>query len=64
MEKRLTELETKVTFQEQIIEDLNQRIIEQQKQIDKFLLEFNIKIDPATTSNIVDVSLEVPPPHY
>ena len=35
MEERLTELETKVMFQDQTIEELNQVIYDQQQQLDK-----------------------------
>ena len=35
MEERITELETKVMFQDQTIEELNQVIYDQQQQLDK-----------------------------
>jgi len=41
MEERLTELETKVMFQDQTIEDLNQVIYDQQQQLDKLSNEIN-----------------------
>ncbi len=42
MEERLTELETKVMFQDQTIEELNQVVYEQQQQLDKLLGEVAI----------------------
>ncbi len=66
MEDRVTELETKVTYQDQIIEDLNQVVSEQRVQIDKLIYQFK-KIsekEGSKDSGIVDISLEVPPPHY
>ena len=35
MEERLTELETKVMFQDQTIEELNKVVYDQQQQLDK-----------------------------
>ena len=35
MEERLTELETKLMFQDQTIEELNQVVYDQQQQLDK-----------------------------
>ena len=67
MEKRLTDLETKTSFQDQAIEELNELIIEQQKQIDELTQKYNKILEQAAADNesgIVDISLEVPPPHY
>lgn len=67
MEERLTNLETQISFQDQTIEDLNQRIIEQQQQIDlltKQLKKLTEKVSSQDEPGIVDISLEVPPPHY
>lgn len=66
MEEQLKELETKICFQDQLIEEMNELLIEQQKQIDwltkqaKHYLEAQNKDNPG----IIDHSLEVPPPHY
>ena len=66
MEDRLNELETKICFQDQMIEDLNTLLIEQQAQIDKLSSQIKgmtgqLQLDDP---GIVDISLEVPPPHY
>ncbi len=65
MEDRITDLETKICFHEQTLEELNQLIIEQQQQIDRLTLQLK-KIAEVTDEDegIVDISLEVPPPHY
>lgn len=65
MEERIIELETKICYQEQIIEELNQLVTQQQKDID-LLLKFFKKVNEMMKddSAIVDQSLEVPPPHY
>lgn len=60
----MTILETKVAYQDQIIEDLNQVIIEQQKQIDKLIRMYKELTQDEDDTNIKDISLEVPPPHY
>lgn len=39
-ELRLNDLETKIAFQDQIIEDLNAVVIRQQKQIDQLEISF------------------------
>lgn len=66
-EKRIIELETKLTYQDDVIESLNTVIIDQQKE----LLEFSLKLDQLIKhvtsdgkSNIKDITDEVPPPHY
>ena len=64
METRLETLEVKVSYQDKIIEELNQVIIEQQKQIDILMEYFKSLEKDDKTSNLVDISLEVPPPHY
>lgn len=63
----LTELETKVSFQEQTIEELNQALIDQQFILDKMqqqLRHLAEKLQGVQTSNIASRSEETPPPHY
>lgn len=63
----LTELETKVAFQEQTIEELNQALIDQQFVLDKMqqqLRHLAEKLHGVQTSNIASRSEETPPPHY
>lgn len=67
LQARLTELETKVAFQEQTIEELNHAVIEQQFALDKvhhqvrYLVE---KLQGLQPSNIASRDEETPPPHY
>lgn len=67
IEQRLKELEMKTTFQEKLIEDLNQSIIEQQFQLDKMQLQLRYianKLKDLPLSNIANPNEETPPPHY
>lgn len=63
----LTELETKVAFQEQALDELNQALIDQQFALDKvqqtvrFLAE---RLQGLQPSNIASRDEETPPPHY
>ena len=65
--ERVTELECKQAFQEDLLETLNKIVIEQQQHID--ILQEQIKIiyqqlKSLQPSNIADLADEVPPPHY
>ena len=67
LEPRIAELEMKLTFQETIIEELNQALIEQQFLIDKMQVQLpNIvkKQKDVQPSNIATQAEETPPPHY
>ncbi|KGQ66483.1 SlyX family protein [Gallibacterium anatis] len=64
---RMDELETKVAFQENTIEQLNQALIEQQFIIDKMQLQLRYlaqKLKDVQPSNIATQTEETPPPHY
>ena len=64
---RVDELETKVAFQENTIEQLNQALIEQQFIIDKMQLQLRYlaqKLKDVQPSNIATQAEETPPPHY
>ncbi|QNS15506.1 SlyX family protein [Mannheimia bovis] len=64
---RITELETKVAFQELIIEELNQSLIKQQFAIDKLQTQIRHiaeKLKGAQVSLVASRSEETPPPHY
>ena len=64
MEERLTHLETQIAYQDQIIEDLNQVVIELRQKVEELeKLCISLK-DQNSGSHIKDPSLEVPPPHY
>lgn len=66
-EQRIKELEMKVTFQESLIEDLNQSLVQQQFQLDKVTLQLRYlanKLKDLQPSNIASQNEETPPPHY
>ena len=66
VEQRLIDLEIKTTFTEDLVDHLNQRIIQQQKQIDLLMREIAQlrqqapANDPAETRSMRDEL----PPHY
>ncbi len=67
MENRIIELETKISYQEHLIQELNDVVTHQQKQIDA--LELEIKrirdhLKGTSSSQIARPEEEVPPPHY
>ena len=67
LEPRIAELEMKLTFQETIIEELNQALIEQQFLIDKMQVQLRYLVNKrkdVQPSNIATQAEETPPPHY
>ncbi|QIM69573.1 SlyX family protein [Basfia succiniciproducens] len=67
LEQQIAELEMKITFQEGIIEELNQALIEQQFVIDKMQLQMRHvanKLKDLQPANIATQAEETPPPHY
>lgn len=66
LEHRLVELETKISFQEQTIEDLNSALVEQHKDITK--LSRIVENLASQVERIEDLNNpntpEPPPPHY
>ncbi len=64
MEERLNDLEIRISFQDQIIEDLNKVVIELRKKVEKMESQNKKMIEILDDANLKDPSLEVPPPHY
>ncbi|EKO3487553.1 SlyX family protein [Vibrio fluvialis] len=65
--QRIDDLECKVAFQEQTIDDLNEALSHQQLLITKMQdqMKFVVgKVKNMDTSNMADPSQETPPPHY
>lgn len=63
----VTELETKIAFQEHTIEMLNQAVIDQQFALDKLQQQVRHlaeKLQGIQPSNIASRAEETPPPHY
>jgi len=66
-EKRIVELETKLSFQEHLIQELNEALTHQQQQLDVLqhrLDTMREQIQAGLSDEIRPVSEEVPPPHY
>jgi SlyX protein len=64
-QEQIIDLQIKISHQEQLLEDLNQALIFQQKQIDKLEKQLRSLTDSQkANSSIKSQSEEVPPPHY
>jgi len=67
METRLIELETKVSYQDHMIGELNEVVIRQQGQIDrleKSMLRVHEQLKQSTEPALARADEEAPPPHY
>jgi SlyX protein len=64
--RRLTELEIKASFSEDLIDHLNEAIVRQQQQIDLLLREVRHLRDqvPSDSSGVVRSLRDELPPHY
>ena len=67
LENRIEELEMKIAFQEQLLDELNHALVQQQFDIDKMQVQLSYmanKLKDFQPSNIASQSEETPPPHY
>ena len=67
MNERLTELEVRVAFQEKTIQDLNEVVTDQQRQIDRLTQELEAiksRLAGLAPSMVIPQEDEKPPPHY
>jgi len=65
MEKRIIELEKKVTFMDQRLEELNEVIVDQSKTIDELKSQLTKVNDQISSGDLVRrLEDEDPPPHY
>lgn len=68
LDERISNLEMKLSFQDDTIEQLNHAIIEQQKVIEDQKVQLTFLINRIksmqVSSNMASESEETPPPHY
>lgn len=67
MEDKITDIEIRLTHQEAAIEEINAVLLKQHSQIESLLTDIALlqkQIRDMGASNIVDQTLETPPPHY
>ncbi len=67
MDTRLTNLEVKVAFQDDLLESLNQVVAKQQRDIDLLQGEIRVLYDQLKAMQPSLISMpaeEAPPPHY
>ncbi|RKS86005.1 SlyX protein [Orbus hercynius] len=67
LSEQIERLETKVSFQELTIEELNQMVVQLQSDMAKIKEQLTLlskKLQTTHASIIADASEETPPPHY
>lgn len=67
MENKIIELETKIAYQEHTIQELNDALTHQQREITTLKLkmaQLENSLKQLTPSNIASQAEETPPPHY
>jgi len=67
VEERIVELETKLSFQEHLIQELNEALTHQQQQLDTLqhkLESMYEQFKDELSDDTKPLSEEVPPPHY
>ncbi|EEX35594.1 MULTISPECIES: SlyX family protein [Vibrio] len=67
LQQRIDDLECKLAFQEQTIDELNAALTQQQLLINKMQDQMKYvvgKMKNMDTSNLADPANETPPPHY
>ncbi|MBN2039165.1 MAG: SlyX family protein [Spirochaetes bacterium] len=67
IEERITKIEMKLAHQENTVSELNDVIYSQQRTIDKLtaqIMKLETALKSMSSSDIKDISEEVPPPHY
>ena len=64
IEQRLIDIETAIANQDKIIDDLNQVVILQGKQIDNLLRQNKYLLSIIEDETVKPQSEETPPPHY
>jgi len=63
-ENRLIDIETAIAQLQKTIDELNEVVIEQGKEIDRLHKEQKLMAEAMKSDNIKPLSEETPPPHY
>ena len=66
LEERVTELETRLAFQDDTIQALNDELVEQQKRLERLQVQFAAlaRRQEELQGQVGIVESEAPPPHY
>lgn len=67
MEERLIELETRLAFQDDVVQELNRVVVRQQQEIDALRRELEAlraQIRAMAPALVASRAEETPPPHY
>lgn len=67
MNNDIIDLQTRLAFQDGLLEELNQVVIDQQKQIDRLeqrMVAFKAQIESMQQMQLMRPGDEPPPPHY
>jgi SlyX protein len=67
MQDRVAELEVRVAFQDKTIQELNEVVTRQQREIDRLVREvetLKVQVRALAPSPVVSRDEETPPPHY
>lgn len=67
MNDEIIDLQTKLAFQDSLLEELNQIITDQQKQLDKMqhtIETLRVQMLSMQTTQMMQEAKEPPPPHY
>ncbi len=67
MQERLAELEVRLTFQDKTIQELNEVVTRQQRQLERMTRELETlkaQLQILAPSLVASQSEETPPPHY
>ncbi len=67
MNDDIVDLQTRLAFQDGLLEELNQVVTDQQKQIDRLelmLTTFRAQLESMQHTQMMQQSDEPPPPHY
>lgn len=64
IEQRLIDIESAIANQDRIIDDLNQMVIMQGKQIDNLIRQNQYLLSVLENDTVKPQGEEVPPPHY